>query len=131
MNATTETREGLVFAPCSRCSGKGHIRGFERVAGGTCFACAGAGGEWVEAKVLARRKAAAKRRAAARRKSEGERLRQLDADRREEGWNWTEIREQLCGLDSDADFMLVGIWEDHEDHPKFPGWQRADGSSVK
>jgi len=29
--------------PCDKCSGKGYIRGFEHVAGGRCFRCAGTG----------------------------------------------------------------------------------------
>ena len=130
METTATAPEGMVWAPCSRCSGKGHIRGFEGIAGGVCFGCGGTGGEHVAAKVLARRQSAAQRRAAKRVADREARLVQLNVDRRTWGWTWADLRD-CCGLDSDADSMLVDLWEGHEDHPNFPGWNRPDGSSVK
>lgn len=36
--------EKLIWKECLRCTGKGHIRGFEAVAGGVCFQCGGTRG---------------------------------------------------------------------------------------
>lgn len=128
MSETAATQ--LVWCSCLKCSGKGHIRGYEGIAGGVCFACGGSGGEMVEQKVIDRRAAARKRTAEKRKAARAAALVQLNVDRRDNGWNWADLRS-CCGLDSDADSMLVDLWEGHESHPKFPGWSREDGTLVR
>lgn len=41
----TKTAE-KIFTKCHRCAGRGHFTCWQNIAGGACFACAGAGGVW-------------------------------------------------------------------------------------
>lgn len=63
MLVVTSTETERIFIPCSRCDGDG-AKSFWP--GGICFKCDGRKGEWVDAKVYARRLAAREKAAAKR-----------------------------------------------------------------
>ena len=114
-----EIRPGYVFWSCTRCTGKGVIRGFANVAGGVCFECLGAGGEYISDAVAKRRRSAAGRRQAKREAEQAARMDALDESRRDEGWTLDDARD-VTGDEENARLVYQRLWAGHEAHPQHP-----------
>jgi hypothetical protein len=114
-----EERPGFEFWECYRCSGKGHVRGFENVAGGLCFACGGTGGRWVSESVAKRRRASAARQETKRAADQAVRCQELDDSRRADGWTLDDFRDVVLD-EASAEYGYATLWDGHEDHPRYP-----------
>lgn len=116
MKNTATTDKNMVFVPCARCDGEGGKSFWPMY---TCFKCDGLKGEWVEAKVYARRQKARETAAAKRQAAWEVRYAELQA-RRAENWEAftaqnPEVAARLLALpESPARAELIRYAQDAE-----------------